>query len=233
MQMNNLDQQTSELWQTYTTKNTDEQFWENYDKLRQTAGKNYQSTVIQQARMLKKKRTFASTLTIAADLEAKLGEMLEHKRPGFAPIVLGGLGMLLPLPLFMLDSAAIVLLVFLSGTLFAGSLTVLVKGIKNYRRYAKLKKILGTVLEVDDEYISGVSKEGEVEAIRFTEITTIGTEDFGLVLRTRGKDKHEKNALIVPFAIEQFDKLKEYLYQQVRKNNKFVPEHQNLNVLRV
>lgn len=230
--MNDLDQQTLELWQTYTPDSLlEEQFWKNYDLLKQQANVTRQHTIIQQARVVKRSRSFASTLAIAPQLRGQLAQVIRHKKPSATPIALGIGGMLLTLP-FMLDSSAISLLVFLSSSVFTGSLGVLFHGIKRYQTYRKLQKLLYTVLEVDEEYISGMYDQGEIEAVRFSEISTIGTEDFGLVLKTKGRDNQERNALIVPFAIEQFDKLKELLFKQVRKNNKFVPEHQTLNVLR-
>ncbi|EAY31861.1 hypothetical protein [Microscilla marina] len=228
--MNDLDQQTLELWQTYTDS-TERQFWQHYDLLKQQASVTRQHAVIQQARIIKRSRSFASTLVIAPHLKPQLDQIIKHKAPSITPLVLGISGMLLTLP-FMLDKSAILLLVCLSSVVFMGSLGILIHGAKNYQKHTKLQKLMHTVLEVDEEYISGVYDQGTIEAVRFSEITTIGTEDFGLVLKTKGKDKQERNALIVPFAIEQFDKLKEHLFKQVRRNNKFVPEHQSLNVLR-
>jgi hypothetical protein len=170
-------------------------------------------------------------LAIAPQLKGQLAQVIKHKKPNATPVALGRGGMLLSLP-FMLDSNAISWLVGLSSTIFAGSLGVLFHGVKRYQKHRNLQKLLHTVLEVDEEYISGVYSQGEIEAVRFSEISTIGTEDFGLVLKTKGRDNQERNALIIPFAIEQFDKLKDLLFKQVRKNNKFVPEHQTLNVLR-
>lgn len=230
--MNHLDQETIELWRTYTPNNLlEEQFWKNYDLLKQQANTNRQHAVIQQARVVKRSRSFASTLAIAPQLKGQLAQVIKHKKPNATPVALGIGGMLLSVP-FMLDSNAISLLVGLSSTVFAGSLGILFHGVKRYQRHRNLQKLLHTVLEVDEEYISGVYNQGEIEAVRFSEISTIGTEDFGLVLKTKGRDNQERNALMIPFAIEQFDKLKDLLFKQVRKNNKFVPEHQTLNVLR-
>ncbi|WP_299461260.1 hypothetical protein [uncultured Microscilla sp.] len=228
--MNDLDQQNLELWQTYTG-NSERQFWQHYELLKQQASIARQHAFIQQARVIKRSRSFASTLVIAPHLKPQLDQIIKHKKPSSTPLVLGISGMLLTLP-FMLDKSAILLLVCLSSVVFMGSLGILIYGAKSYQKHTKLQKLMHAVLEVDEEYISGVYDQGAIEAVRFSEITTIGTEDFGLVLKTKGKNKQERSALIVPFAIEQFDKLKEHLFKQVRRNNQFVPEHQTLNVLR-
>lgn len=225
-----IHQQSSALWQTYTEDNTKE-FWQHYEKLLKQSGKLRQKASIQQARLLENTRPFSSVLRIAPHLRPQLQEVLNENRPSPAPIVLGTLGALLSLP-FMFDGITILLLVVLAVIGFLGSVGFLAYGVKNYRNYGELKDLFGTVLEIDDTCIARINAGKYTTAVKFDDITTISTENFGLVLKTMGENQQEQEALLIPFAMEQFEELKTYLFQRVHQNNRFKPELQNLNVTR-
>ncbi|OJJ23165.1 hypothetical protein BKI52_02080 [marine bacterium AO1-C] len=225
-----IDQKSDALWQSYPNEQ-EEDFWIHYERLLNAAGAQYEAANIQHVRQNPDHLPFASVLRIAPQKRPKLQEVIEQHKPGYFPVVMGTLGALVTL-LLLFDSQIALLLFLAAAFVLVISVGMLLYGINNFKRHGELKDLFGTVLEINNACITRAHAGTSTKVVRFKDITTVSNEDFGLIIKVRNQNDQEIRAMMIPFAIEQFDQLKEFLYQQVRKNNKFRPDIQGLNVTR-
>ncbi|HAS42295.1 MAG TPA: hypothetical protein DCS93_17590 [Microscillaceae bacterium] len=226
----NIDQKSAALWQNYP-KEHEEEFWIHYERLLNAAGAQYEAANIQQVRQNTEKLPFASVLRVAPKKRPKLQEVIEQQKPGYFPVVMGVLGSLVALPL--LFDAQLALLLFVGAAfVFIVSVGMLLYGINNFKQYGELKDLFGAVLEVNNASITRTHARNNTKVVHFKDISTVSNETYGLVIKVKNQNNQETKAMMIPFAIEQFEQLKAFLYQQVRKNNKFRPDLQGLNVIR-
>lgn len=225
---NKIDHASARLWSKYNQEN-EEEFWIHYNRLLHSAGANYEETNIQRVRQNPNRLPFASVLRIAPKKRKQLQEVIKGKKPSIFPIAMGIIGTLLSIP-FLADPQTIELLVVGASLLNVSSVGILLYGINNFKQHGELKDLFGTVLEVNNACIARMHGGKYTKVVKFENITTVSTEDFGLVIKVKNQSNQEVKALTIPFAVEQFDQLKAFLFQQVHKNNRFRPELQGLNV---
>ena len=225
---NKIDRDFAELWSKYNQEN-EEEFWIHYYRLLNSAGANYKETNIQHVRQNPDYLPFASVLRISPKKRKQFQKVIKENKPSTFPVVMGVLSWLISLP-FLTNPQTIELSVIGALLLTLSSVGFLLYGANKFIQYGRLRDLFGTVLEVNNACIARVYGGRYTKLVKFKDITTVNTEDFGLIIKVKNQSNQEVNALTIPFAMEQFDQLKAFLFQQVHKNNHFQPTLQGLNV---
>ena len=227
---NHIDQKSAALWKNYPNEH-EEEFWIHYERLLNAAGAQYEAANIQHVRKNAEHLPFGSVLRVAPQKRPALQEVIEQQKPGYFPVVMGTLGSLVALPL-LFDTQLALLLFIGAAFVFIVSVGMLLYGINNFKQYGELKDLFGAVLEINNAGIARAYAGNSTKVVQFRDISTVSNEAYGLVIKVKNQNNQETKAMMIPFAMEQFEQLQEFLYQQVRKNNKFRPDIQGLNVTR-
>ncbi|OJJ18198.1 hypothetical protein BKI52_25580 [marine bacterium AO1-C] len=219
-----LEDASRALWDTYTTTNetdveateTQEEFWEAYDTLKQNAQSQQKYSIQAIDQLTDIPRLFRSQLSIPREENNKFDKAVLnynwkfYKSFSLLPIVV-------PLSLMVTgkftEFAPFLASFVTTTTLFAIPYT---------RSTRRLRKLAHTQIEVKPRSIIRSGKGIPKRMVQFSEIAALETDELGLIVKVRNTNKKGRtviaDAFTIPFVLDNFEELKVFLEEVVRLN---------------